>query len=313
MESPLTIDLGPIRLNCSFNFRVTSKFDRSLWAEGVTYEQSPLDMALTFLFIRSDVHNSVFRCPIRDLLTNDGAHPYVELGPLWEHNPLWKDPLTCSLIESAIQGGDYKVRIHNNQMLIVDYENHKIADVFCSMQKRDLIAGNSLRALRLVLPHVLPQNRASFLHSAGVFRERDKGIVFVARSGGGKSTATQLSIDHGYSVIGDDQIIVVIQDDRIIACSTPFNSISEGPNWCEVRGFFMLNKGRDCLLKRSSPSEVLPKIWRDNVFEWRSLNSPSKVVMFGLYWDFFSRVPIYEMTFPRDYIDWDLVEETISI
>jgi hypothetical protein len=56
----------------------------------------------------------------------------------------------------------------------------------------------------------------------------------------------------------------------------------------------------------------LARIWADNSSEWQPLIPEFRKILFDLYWDMFSSVPVYEMTFAKDFIDWDLLEETVE-
>lgn len=74
----------------------------------------------------------------------------------------------------------------------------------------------------LVLGLTLHDYNALFVHACGLI-VKEKGCLFVAESGGGKSTLARLALNDGFTLLNDDRIIVAINEDMNIMHSTPWH------------------------------------------------------------------------------------------
>lgn len=74
----------------------------------------------------------------------------------------------------------------------------------------------------LVLGLTLHNYNALFVHACGLI-VKEKGCLFVAESGGGKSTLARLALNEGFTLLNDDRIIVDIKEDMNIIHSTPWH------------------------------------------------------------------------------------------
>jgi hypothetical protein len=84
-----------------------------------------------------------------------------------------------------------------------------------------------------------------FLHASSVVI-RDKACLFVARSGGGKSTIASLAEENGYSVLGDDLCCVKRKKDKYYTKVFPSAvAIDDTGSEKEVKAVFFLNKARE--------------------------------------------------------------------
>ncbi|MFO8182801.1 MAG: hypothetical protein R6U39_01375, partial [Candidatus Aegiribacteria sp.] len=66
------------------------------------------------------------------------------------------------------------------------------------------------------------RGRGAVLHASAVI-SRERGILFMAPSGGGKSTAARILGEGGYRVLGDDSTVVCRGTDgvwRVIPCAS---------------------------------------------------------------------------------------------
>ena len=109
------------------------------------------------------------------------------------------------------------------------------------------------------------RGRGVVFHASAVVHGR-KGILFLAPSGGGKSTAAAILAESGFEVIGDDSTVVSRGTDgtwRVISCATWTWQSGRRPGPVELESLILLEKGEPGCLSRLSPVYAFYRILRD--------------------------------------------------
>ena len=97
--------------------------------------------------------------------------------------------------------------------------------------------------------------RGAVFHASAV-TFRGKGILFLAPSGGGKSTAAAILGNSGLEVIGDDSTVVSKGTDniwRVIPCASWKWQSGKRPDPVELGTLIFLEKGNPELLEKITP------------------------------------------------------------
>ena len=97
--------------------------------------------------------------------------------------------------------------------------------------------------------------RGAVFHSSAILHEQ-KGILFLAPSGGGKSTAAAILKLNGFEVLGDDSTVVSKGTDniwRVIPCASWKWQSGKRPDSVELGALVFLEKGYPELLEKITP------------------------------------------------------------
>ena len=117
--------------------------------------------------------------------------------------------------------------------------------------------------LRAQLRAVLPGG--VMLHASSV-AENDAALVFLAPSGGGKSTAMGLLSRKHFGAIADDSLVVARGTDGAIRC-LPCGSMKQGTgieniSGARLRAFYFLEKGKPLVIRKLHPGYALYRALR---------------------------------------------------
>lgn len=108
--------------------------------------------------------------------------------------------------------------------------------------------------------------RGAVFHSSAILHEQ-KGILFLAPSGGGKSTAAAILERNGFEVLGDDSTVVSKGTDniwRVIPCASWKLQSGKCPDPVELGTLLFLEKGNPELLERITPMYASYRILHKN-------------------------------------------------
>ncbi len=129
--------------------------------------------------------------------------------------------------------------------------------VFCFFEEGLLIDLVTNRALNLPLMDLQNVLDIVFMHSASIVMN-GKAYLFIAPSGGGKSTIAALARDEGFFVIDDDFCAVKRSGGSFFAARFPcFLSKRKRFKEWEVGGLFLLNKSKENKVRPVSGIEAL--------------------------------------------------------
>jgi len=104
------------------------------------------------------------------------------------------------------------------------------------------------------------------LHGCGVHTSEDT-YIFVASTGGGKSTISKLAIEKNFKVLNDDRIILCKKGNKIVAYSTPWHGEVEViyPYETVIQNIYLLKKGKENRIYELSKKEFFLN-FRNKVF-----------------------------------------------
>jgi hypothetical protein len=152
------------------------------------------------------------------------------------------------------------------------------------------------------------------LHSAGVAQLK-KGFLFLAESGGGKTTVAQLSAAIGYLPLGDDINFILKPDDyyRLAASvSTVISPVGYSLERPPLQGIFRLVKDTENFLVPLPPKQLVAVMFDAFLQETPYVRRlPSNLINKGFQTisDISRRVPGYELHFRKNPDFWKLIDE----
>jgi len=234
------------------------------------------------------------------------------LYPKWETNPLLRAPEVTRQIDLVIRHRGNSIYISHDYILIIDRVYKSTYEFYRDEGRKRARIRDAILLLVPFMKYTMPVLKSTLIHAAGILTHDRRTIVLLAQSGGGKTTVARLAQKSEYRVLGDDSILISQRNGSYFASSVPFNRITDGPDWGRVGAFVILKQGHSFSLVPSSPTDVLPKTWTDNSSQWISLSPESRKLLFSLYSDMFSDVPVYEMTFEKDFVDWAAIESVLE-
>jgi len=150
---------------------------------------------------------------------------------------------------------------------------------------------------------------ALILHCSGVV-SNGLAALFLASDGGGKSTV--LKDFPGQLVLNDDRVILRRAASRIIAHSTPFGRIYNGPQQAPLGSLFLLEKASRFEIIPIPPSEVIKHIWDEHYLIWGILPKALRTRAFELVCDACKQAVTYRLRFSKDGVDWRAIEAAMS-
>ncbi len=116
--------------------------------------------------------------------------------------------------------------------------------------------------------NALPAFKGMLLHSSAVVYE-EKGYLFSAPSGTGKSTHTQLWLKEfeGSYILNDDKPAIMLKDNGIYVYGTPFSgktdwNVNKG---VPLQGICALERGEENKIDRMEPEEAMYRILNQTV------------------------------------------------
>ncbi|MBP8973032.1 MAG: hypothetical protein KBH93_04085 [Anaerolineae bacterium] len=308
------LDLGVIIIHPRVNYEIESAFydQQNKWIQ-ITYPKRQTLCPLVFTFESSFVDTSLaFAGDLSDVVRALKVHRNADLRPEWHTNPLLRTSRVLHRIDRAIHNDGSQFYISYDYILIADPICRSTHEFYYQEARKLARQKDAILLLSSPLKAILPSIKAALIHGSGILLRDHRAIIFLAQSGGGKTTVTRLAQRHGYKVLGDDRNLISQRNDSYFASSVPFNRITDGPDWGEIGAFVILKKGTSFSLVPASPVDVLPKVWADNISQWFMLLPESRRMLFSLYSDMFSNVPVYEMTFEKDYVDWAAIESVLE-
>lgn len=133
------------------------------------------------------------------------------------------------------------------------------------------------------------------LHSSCVVVD-GKAYAFSADSGTGKSTHTQLWLNHFGSrayILNDDKPAIRLIDGRVYACGTPWSGKYDYsvPEVVELAGICFLERSETNTIKRADTGKAVFNIFSQTV---RALSSAKMEKLFDVLEELFAKVPLYE-------------------
>lgn len=313
----IKLDLGIVRVVAVFDYKVPGLIGHNWerWVEGAYPEYQLLAPSVyTFEshFINSPYTQDSER-PSPELIRGLASQKNISLELGWESNPFLQTPALKQLLIDSLHSGA-SISIFSGYICIVDMNNHCIYEFFNDKKRKEAIQKFPMASLKMLFTYLLPEIETYFMHGCGViFRDR-KAIIFLAPSGGGKTSVARLAKAHGYRVLGDDRILVSKHKENktsFLCVSVPFNKITDGPNWGHIAAVVFLRWDSFFSLRSVSPIEALSRIWADRQGQWGRYPPKYRKDLFLFYEALLAQVPAYEMGFPEGFVDWNALERIV--
>lgn len=194
----------------------------------------------------------------------------------------------------------------NHRLLVRDFSQRRI---LVGYGRPDLAVGRTVAeqlvtSLREHVASMLPLFDAAMVHSSAVLLD-NQVAVFLAPSGGGKSTIASLA-EPG-TVLSDDQNVLRNQDGVMMVHSTPFGKTTDGPRSAKLGGLFLLEKSGVLKLSRATGPEVLEAMWADQPGATYLLPTEVRLRLFEVLYRTCQSTPCYRLAFPPDTVDWEKI------
>jgi hypothetical protein len=198
------------------------------------------------------------------------------------------------------------VEMHDESMSITDFHENR-ADYYFLARPRKALAQRCIGPA--MLAPFLPRFDALMLHASAIVRD-GRAAVFLAPDEGGKTTAVRLA--PAGTVLGDDQVIVRRRRGRFRVWGTPWGLHVHARASAPLRGLFILQKARRFSLEPVPATELVPRIWEEIKSPLSILPKPLKKKAFGLLCDIAAAAPAWRLSFPKEQIDWDTIDEALK-
>lgn len=155
---------------------------------------------------------------------------------------------------------------------------------------------------------ILPQKQALMLHACGVL-DKKSGYLFIAESGGGKSTIAKLALKEKLLLLNDDRIIIRKQDDLFRIYGTPWHGqVKDTSNRsAAISRIFFLKKSSDNRIMPLKESRALSELLKNN-FAFSAEKGIIKEI-FNICADIIRNLDCYELGFRPDKSIWRFLNE----
>ncbi len=234
----------------------------------------------------------------------------VDFQKHWLDNPIFQSPDVRRVVMRCLDRPELvHIALNWNRAIFRNYAHNEIT-LFYPPEKRKEFANPLFHArYRNLFFAFLPCFSALLIHGAGIIR-KDRAVVFLAQGGGGKTTVANHALSE--TILSDDQIILYKNNNRITVHSTPFGAKGQCPQHARLSGLFLLEKACHFELIPLKPGEILQFIWKEHFHNWYVLPRELRIRAFDILYHACTRVPVYKMRFPKDYVDWDAIDRAME-
>ncbi|WP_439183716.1 hypothetical protein [Carboxylicivirga taeanensis] len=191
-----------------------------------------------------------FLCPLFDFDTLGGSHHFARPGtaeaPQWTINYRLTDSIQTENFETLFTGSEafdaatpYKwsvIKTEMNEAIYIEFEEDSmikrvlacvdtkqqvIAVSLCLQKQAPIKIDPFLHPLGVLMLQYLAHYNGGFIIHASTIAYKNKGYLFSAVSGTGKSTMAELWRQKGATIINDDRLIILPDGDKFRAWNTP--------------------------------------------------------------------------------------------
>ena len=165
---------------------------------------------------------------------------------------------------------------------------------------------------QVLMMHFLALNAGMLVHAAG-WRVNGAGWMFAGISGAGKSTISNLIVEHtGADFLSDDRIIVRKIKDEFFVYGTPWPGDAGYAVNASVplKGIFFLSKGQRNSIRKMASAEAFFRLAPVSSIPW--YDREKVVLMLDFCNDLIESIPMYELTFVPGQAIVSYLEEFIS-
>lgn len=198
--------------------------------------------------------------------------------------------------------------LHNYMVEIRDHRTHRI-DVFYTEELSANLGSEYARyGVWRMFQSFLTDFDASMVHASGVIRQ-NKAVLFLAPDAGGKTTAALQA--QPVSILGDDQIILRRQGDGLVAHSTPFGKVINGPLSAPLGAIFLLEKSDHFEILTEKPRRAMEHLWNENHMFMALLPARQRLRAFDLLGVMIHSAPLYRLRSPLNGLDWSAIDHCL--
>jgi hypothetical protein len=211
--------------------------------------------------------------------------------------------------------GLFTLEADTHRILLRDFSNHKLEFSMAHYLKKSEKEYDNSQSFyfqvnyRDLVSTFFPCFSAIMLHGSGIIRQ-GRSAIFLAHSGGGKSTAIDLSSN--CPILNDDQVVLRKKGDKIYAFGTPFGKRTSGQVSAKLGGFFLLEKSKKFNLVKIEPQEVLKYLWSTLPDQTFFLPHHLKIRVIDILNKASREVPCYKLYFQKDFIDWKEIDKVLA-
>lgn len=225
----------------------------------------------------------------------------------WLDRPILDIPLVREKIESCLENPALThIGLRWERAIIRNYHKNELNLFYEPDNAGEFLGGIMVARYRNMLAPFLPNFSAFMSHGAGIIRN-GVAMMFLASDEGGKSSAVNLAV--GCSVLSDDQVILRKQDGVIVAHATPFAPISSGAVQAKLGAIFLLEKSEHFSLTPVPVRDVVQFIWKEHMHLWFLMPKVLRIKAFEIIVDACVQAKSFRLGFPKDYINWNAVDE----
>lgn len=186
----------------------------------------------------------------------------------------------------------------------------KKSSYYFSLKRPGELSNSVLLALEGCIFRNPDKYKVIFLHAAGVCM-KSKGIIFLAPSGGGKTTIAKLARNSGYQVFSDELLLIKQKKENFYFFSYPLShkvgksgSVLFDQECCKVGSIYFLKKGESVGIKKLSFINSLGKGFAQATFFINSLppaeRKENRKYILSFLTRLFRQVAPQELSFPKE-------------
>jgi hypothetical protein len=219
--------------------------------------------------------------------------------------PILRSPKVRAVLQHCLDQPELvHLALRWNRAIIHDFAHNKLDYFYPPEIREDFANPVALARYRNLFAPFLPGFSAVMVHSAGVVCN-GLAALFVAPDEGGKTSVVAHAAK--VSILNDDHHILRQTGNIIMAHSTPFGTVTSGPQQAKLGGLFLLEKAPRFDLIPLSTQDALQFLWDEHSHVWRFLPKGLRVRAFEVLYTACRQAAIYRMRFPKDYVDWDAI------
>jgi hypothetical protein len=150
---------------------------------------------------------------------------------------------------------------------------------------------------------------SAMIHSSALIRG-EKAAVFLAPDEGGKTTSINLSPEG--TVLSDDHNIIRETDGNLSIYGTPWGNYYNNIH-APIGAFFILQKANKFSLTPEKNNTLLSYLWNEHLAYHFFLPKKISKKHFDFLFGISRRIPVYRLEFSKDYIDWKVIDQAMTI
>jgi len=248
--------------------------------------------------------------PVLDREERERISRSVGLQRLLSQNPIFRSPVVRERVRVCLDHADQVyMRITGMGLVIYDFARNEFHYFFPSGVKEYFAGPLMVGAFQNLLSTFLSNFSAIMIHSAGVVRNGSAALFIASDEGGKTSLVRPLT---GEPVLSDDNVVLRKEDGVFNVHGTPLGVITSGPLTARLGGFFLLEKASSFGLSPLKPRDAIQFLWNEHAHLWHILPKNLRLQAFEILYDACRQAPTYRLRLPKDHVDWDAIDATMT-